>query len=128
MEPDLPFEEKLLKVVRDDPRYGREAYLFIYEVLDYALARIGEKRHLTGQELLEYIRQYSVDKFGLLARSVFESWGVTQCEDFGEIVFNLVEANLLSKTDTDTREDFAGGYDFKKAFDNIPIEAKIRPR
>jgi uncharacterized repeat protein (TIGR04138 family) len=128
MSPDANLEDKLLKLVRGDPRYGREAYIFIYEALDYAIQKLGEKRHLTGQELLDRIRELAIDKFGLLARNVFESWGVFKCEDFGEIVFNLVEAGLLSKTERDSREDFAGGYDFCDAFDHIPIEAKIQPR
>ena len=48
--------------------------------------------------------------------TVFEEWGVHNCRDFGEIVFNMVEIGLLAKTDRDTRDDFQNGYDFTEAF------------
>ena len=41
----------------------------------------------------------------------------TSTEDFGDIVFNLVEAGLLSRSEHDTREDFRGVYDFNDAFE-----------
>jgi len=47
---------------------------------------------------------------------VFEEWGVHNCRDFGEIVFNMVETSLLAKTEKDTRDDFQNGYDFTDAF------------
>ena len=48
--------------------------------------------------------------------TVFEQWGIHHCQDFGEIVFNMVEIGLLAKTDRDSRDDFSGGYDFFEAF------------
>jgi uncharacterized repeat protein (TIGR04138 family) len=47
---------------------------------------------------------------------VLEYWGVTNCVDFGEIVFNMIGAGLLGKTDKDRKEDFSGGYDFDEMF------------
>jgi uncharacterized repeat protein (TIGR04138 family) len=72
--------------------------------------------HVTGQELLEGIRDLALNQFGPLAKTVFDHWGVKRCEDFGEIVFNMVEVGLLGKTEKDSRADFAGGYDFDEAF------------
>ena len=60
--------------------------------------------------------QQPVDQFGPLAKTVLESWGVRRCTDFGDIVFNLIEYNIFSKTDNDRREDFADIYDFDEAF------------
>lgn len=51
-----------------------------------------------------------------MAVTVFKEWGVHNCRDFGEIVFNMVEIGLLAKTDKDTRADFQNGYDFTEAF------------
>ena len=113
------------KVLAKDSRYDVNAYRFIYEALEhtqrlYERQRDSEdpaRRHVTGQELLEGIRGYAALQFGPLAPVVFRSWGVMRTEDFGEIVFNLVEADLMGRTDTDRREDFANGYDFDEAFD-----------
>lgn len=119
------FEEKLDALLRRDSRYEREAYFFIFEALDHTIRKIGEKRHVTGRELLEGIREVAVNKFGPLARCVFENWGVYKTDDFGEIVFNMVENELLAKTEEDTREDFADVFDFKKEFDGLKINPEI---
>jgi uncharacterized repeat protein (TIGR04138 family) len=114
------FEEGLELILAKDPRYRRDAYLFVRDALDHTQkAATRERRegfHVTGQELLTGIRDYTLAQFGPMAITVLEEWGITRCEDFGEIVFNVVEAGLFSKTDTDSREDFQGGYDFEDAF------------
>ena len=51
-----------------------------------------------------------------MAKTVFEEWGVTRCEDFGDIVFNMIEVEWFAKTEQDSRADFADGYDFFEAF------------
>ena len=72
--------------------------------------------HVSGQELLEGIRKYALDQYGPLTLTVFKDWNIKRCQDFGDIVFNLVDYGVLGKTDTDRLEDFHGGYDFKEAF------------
>jgi uncharacterized repeat protein (TIGR04138 family) len=117
----INFEEVLEKILAKDSRYHREAYLFVREGLDHAQKLISktnknEIRHVSGQELLAGIREYALGQYGPMTTMVLNEWGIRQCEDFGEIVFSMVEHGLLSKTDTDTREDFKGGYDFADAF------------
>lgn len=119
------------QVLPDDARYAVSAYLFIYEGLAFTQKRLSrdapslgaEARHVTGQELVEGIRAYALEMFGPLAPTVFRSWGVERTQDFGEIVFNLVEHDLLGKTDTDQRRDFENGFDFDTAFDG-PVRVK----
>lgn len=120
---------KILPIVEKDPRYHPNAYLFIFEALEYTILTIGERRHVTGQELLEGFRELAINKFGKLAKFVLNRWGIRSTKDVGEIVFNLVEENLMGKTETDSREDFADGYDFDKAFDydiELPKEWNTR--
>ena len=73
-------------------------------------------RHVTGRELLEGLRVYALDQYGPLAKTVLNAWGIHKCPDFGDIVFNLIEYNIFSKTDNDRREDFADLYSFEDAF------------
>jgi uncharacterized repeat protein (TIGR04138 family) len=121
------------QILSRDARYEVAAYLFLYEALGYtqkALGRTGPKlqqteKHVTGGELLEGIRAYAAQQFGPLAPTVFRRWGVRSTQDFGEIVFNLVESDLLSKTESDSREDFADGFDFDNAFEG-PFSAEIQ--
>ena len=119
------------KLLARDKRYQINAYRFVYEALERAQALVGrdprnedaEKRHVSGKELLAGVRDLAREEFGPLAPVVFRSWGVRSTEDFGEIVFSLLEAGLMGKTDSDTRQDFANGYDFDEAFDG-PVRTK----
>jgi len=118
---ELTFESTLALILAKDPRYQRDAYLFVKDALDHTQKLVvrenkGELRHVSGQELLDGIRDYALTQFGPMTKMVFEEWGITRCEDFGEIVFNMVEIGLLGKTDKDSREDFANGYGFDDAF------------
>jgi uncharacterized repeat protein (TIGR04138 family) len=115
---------KILEICARDPRYRPHAYQFIFEALDFSIDKLGRQqktgldRHISGQELLAGVRDYAKDQFGLLARVVFEYWGVKSTQDFGEIVFNLVEHELLSRRESDSREDFREGFDFRKTFED----------
>ncbi len=115
------FSEKLNEILKQDRRYDGDAYYFVREGLDYTLkilkkGRPGGQRHVAGPELLEGLRRYALDQFGPLGKTVFDHWGVRRCEDFGEIVFNMVDKGILGRTDQDSRADFKGGYDFEEAF------------
>ena len=104
------------KITEKDPRYAAEAYRFVRDALEYTVSRLDAPRHVSGQELLEGIREYALEQFGPIARRVLEEWGIRTCLDFGHIVFNMVEAGLLAKREEDSLEDFRGGYDFEEAF------------
>ena len=118
----VSFEEILDQIVAKDTRYHRDAYLFLREALDYTHKTLGKEgkgspnRHVSGQQLLEGIRQYALDQYGPMAMTVLEAWNIRSCKDFGEIVFVMVEHSLLAKTEKDTRADFQSGYDFYEAF------------
>lgn len=73
-------------------------------------------RHVSGQQLCLGLRDFAIEQYGLLARTVLRSWGVTRCDDFGHIVFAMVDGGLMQKTDQDELEDFADVYDFNDAF------------
>jgi uncharacterized repeat protein (TIGR04138 family) len=79
---------------------------------------------VTAQELLDGIRELALCEFGLMARTVFRSWGINATGDFGEIVFNLIEANLLNKTEEDSKADFQDVYDL----DKVLVEGYRIPR
>lgn len=130
---EIDFSQMLDKIVAFDPRYQRDGYLFVREALDYTQKKVVKNqkraRHVSGKELLEGIQEYSLSQFGPMALTVLETWGITRCEDFGEIVFNMVEAGILSKTPTDSRDDFKNGYDFVHAFRDpfLPRSKKQHP-
>ena len=116
MNAETDYNKALEDILRKDPRYARPAYEFVHEALNYTVRRLDRPRHVTGRELLDGIRNFATEQFSALAPMVFRFWGVRRSEDFGEIVFNLVEAGIMGRTETDTREDFRDGYDFGEAF------------
>ncbi|HVU34941.1 MAG TPA: Minf_1886 family protein [Opitutaceae bacterium] len=118
------FSEIVAQICKEDSRYDRKAYDFVRLGLDHTVkdlrkrdtARAERSRHVSGPELLDGLRAYALEQFGPLAKTVLNAWGVERCRDIGNIVFNLIEYNVFSKTENDRREDFADIYDFDEAF------------
>ena len=122
------------QLLNDDPRFRYDAYVFVFEGLNYAHSVLGMgketksqalaereeeehlERHVTGQELCEALRQLALKQYGYMAKTVLNSWGVYATGDFGEIVFNLIRIGHMRKTEGDRREDFHDVYDFDKVF------------
>lgn len=133
MSQTLSLDERIAALSEQDPRYAPEAYHFVIRSLDFVLeadARrsgtpIEEDKHIPSTLLLEGLRDYAIDLYGPLARLVLERWGLYRTEDFGEIVFNLVECRLLNKQDSDRKSDFRNGFSFREAFDaaRTPVPA-----
>ncbi|MGA3007822.1 MAG: Minf_1886 family protein [Opitutaceae bacterium] len=121
---DLDFAEIVELICKEDARFDRRAYDFVRLGLDYTVKGIKKKdtegasrsQHVAGSELLNGLRGYALDQFGPLAKTVLNEWGITRCADFGDIVFNLIEYNVFSKTENDRREDFTEVFDFDEAF------------
>jgi uncharacterized repeat protein (TIGR04138 family) len=97
--------------------YRPEAYVFVLESLEKYLGVIGQRRHVSGQELLDGIKDHARERFGPMAKDVLNAWGVHSTLDFGHIVFHLVEAGLLHATPEDSLSDFIDRYDFAEVFE-----------
>ncbi|MDE1170948.1 MAG: hypothetical protein PW734_07050 [Verrucomicrobium sp.] len=115
------FAQVIQEICEADPRYTADCYGFVREGLDHTLKNLkrashGPRGHVSGQELLGGLRDYALDEFGPMSKAVLNEWGITRCEDFGEIVFNLVKFGILGKTDTDSLNDFREGFNFHDAF------------
>jgi len=123
----MMYHPGIAEVARRDPRYMYEAYEFVFEALKHTQKLLGRPprpespeegasvHHVSGRQLLDGIRDLALRDFGFMARTVFRLWGIERTDDFGEIVFNLVEANLMSKTAEDRRDDFHEAYDLDDA-------------
>ncbi|NOU35796.1 MAG: hypothetical protein HOO88_03370 [Kiritimatiellaceae bacterium] len=120
-------EELLAGIMARDSRYAVDAYAFVRAGLDHTVRRLEKPRHISGQELLDGIREFALFEFGPMTKTVLNDWGVRRTEDIGEIVFNMVETGMLGKTEKDSRADFANGYDFDEVFRN-PFRPVANPR
>ena len=131
-------EEVIRLICQGDSRFSREAYFFVEDALDFTMRQAeearkkreaegqsaDENRHVTGRDLLSGIFDLATQRFGPLSSVVFQQWGLRSTEDFGQIVFNMVDAELMSKQDSDTLEDFKDGFDFETAFD-LELDLRI---
>ena len=102
--------------------FHKNAYQFVFAALRHAQENLGRDRsnhstgHVSGKELLDGVRELAQQHYGLMTVSVFAKWGIHSTEDFGKIVFELIESGEMKKTDDDHLEDFVDLYDFQKAF------------
>jgi uncharacterized repeat protein (TIGR04138 family) len=112
------FNEVVDQIIEKDPRYGKEAYLFLKEALEFTIKqrKRGKAEHVNPGELLEGFRQLALKEFGPMVITVFEYWGVRTSSDVGQVVFNLIDAGAFGKTESDLVEDFDRALDFHLAF------------
>ncbi len=88
------------------------------------MSSLGEPRHVSGAEVAAAVRQLALERYGPLARTVLEHWGLHDTSDIGEIVFALVDCGVLIKQPEDSQEDFEGLFTFEEAFkDSYPWSA-----
>jgi uncharacterized repeat protein (TIGR04138 family) len=116
----LNFEQSVQKILAADPRFDSEAYYFVRDALEFTRRSSGRQknsvRDVSSKELLDGLRKHALETYGPMAITVLAEWGVDSCEDFGDIVFNLISHNFERKSDTDSREDFKSGFNFEEAF------------
>jgi uncharacterized repeat protein (TIGR04138 family) len=115
---------------REYPAYHDTAYVFVLASLQFTISRMGEARHITGCELAAGCRDLALERYGLMARSVLDFWGIRCTRDIGEIVFALVECGVLVKQDEDSLDDFENVYGFCEAFEReypwcTPVEMRF---
>ena len=117
----VPFDEAVRAIRKKDGRFDADAYSFLRDALDFTVRKLRENeseehRHVSGPELLHGLREYALKEFGPLSATVLESWGVSRCEDVGDMVFQLIEVGAFGKSDEDQPQDFSGVFDFDDAF------------
>ncbi len=111
--------QNLLAKLRElNPRYSDAAYLFVLSALQCSIDKLDEPRHISGQELAVGVRDLAIERFGPMARTVLEHWGIHATADIGAIVYGLIDCHVLIKQESDSREDFQDVFDFDDAFDS----------
>ena len=138
MSNEQEYKERMARILADDSRYPPAAYEFVREAVSYPCRKLrgqggtgkGTRRgkHISGQELLDGIRELALEEFGPMAIDVFDEWNIRRTEDFGNLVFNLVRSDLLGASEEDSPADFAKGYDFVEAFVAPFVETGPMPR
>lgn len=134
--PTMQPRKSMERVIREDGRYPADAYALLHEGLLQASREVhgadGEddptaRRHVTGAQMCEALRGLSLQRWGLLARTVLAHWNIRSTLDFGNMVYLLVRHGFMRTTAGDSIEDFRDVYDFSSAFELAqPLEIKDR--
>jgi len=119
------------ELLRRNLPYPEGAYDFVREGLGYTQMRMvadtglgaNEPRHIKGQELCLGLRDFAIERWGLLAPVVLRHFRIQRTEDFGRIVFALVNEGDLSKTAEDSLADFRGVFDLTEALSEAALLA-----
>jgi len=106
----------LAEIRRRDGKFNERAYVFVLAALEFAQTRLPARRHLSGVELAWACRDFALEQFGMLASAVLTHWGLRTTDDFGQIVFMLIDVGLLASQPTDRLEDFERVYEFAEVF------------
>ncbi len=118
MAQQLAFRDGIMDRIRmRETRFHEHAYLFVLSALEFCQQRLPERRHITGAELAHACRELALERFGVMAKLVLDHWGIRCTGDIGDVVFTLVELQLLISQATDTRDDFVEIFDFESAFE-----------
>ncbi len=114
-------------------RFSEEAFEFVRDGLKHSVntlrgpAKAGDasvenaRRHVTGQELCIGLRDLAIQRWGLLAGTVLKKWGIRRTEDFGTIVYAMIDRRELRSSENDRIEDFSGVFDFDEAFGGLSL-------
>jgi uncharacterized repeat protein (TIGR04138 family) len=120
------FYQLVEEICAQDPRYKPDAYEFLMQALYFTQKKLNRKGHVCGKELTEGLRDFAIDQYGPMVKTVLSHWGITKTQDFGNMVFNMIDKGLLSKTEEDSIEDFKGVFDFEEAFRNVLRDSVIK--
>jgi len=126
MEEKKDFYQITEDIYAKDSRYKPDSYEFVMQALHFTQARLKKESHVSGKELLEGIRDFAIEQYGPMARTVLKHWGITKTEDCGNIVFNMINEKMLSKTENDSLDDFKDVYSFDAAFGNVLRDSVIK--
>jgi len=115
------FENAVSSILEKEKRFQPGAYFLVREALDFTVERIsretnGEKRHVSGKELLQGFRDYVLQEYGPMSATLLREWNIQECRNVGEIVFLFIENGVFGKQDSDTLDDFGEIYTFEEAF------------
>src|SRR5208282_6321926 len=113
---DEEFYSIINNICTQDSRYYPDAYEFVMEALSFSQIKFKKSKHISGEELLTGIKALLLKKFGPMTLMVLKHWGIKATDDFGNIVYHLVENRVLAKDTQDHYDSFKNAYDFDEVF------------
>jgi uncharacterized repeat protein (TIGR04138 family) len=126
MKEEKDFHKIVEAICEKELRFKPDAYEFIMQALGFTQKQCKKTGHLTGQEVALGVRDFAIQQFGPMAKTVLNHWGIRTTADIGTLVFIMIENKLLSKQESDAIDDFSNVYDFESAFANILRDSVLK--
>ena len=130
-------DDVIAKALTSRGPYPIEAYQFIREGLEYSVGRVQagnrdaqgavaqDGNHVTGQQLCMGLLDFAISRYGMLAPAVLDRWRIHRTDDFGRMVFAMIDVGIMAKTPSDSIEDFRSVYDFAEVFSPDSIRRRL---
>ena len=122
--PTVYMRKTIEEIAKDDGRYSAMGLKYVHDGLGQIVQKIRESRgydpephHISGQELAMGLAELSIERWGRLAKMVFQRWGIKCSRDFGEIVYLMIDNEWMTAQETDAIEDFDDVFDFETLFE-----------
>ncbi len=124
------FEEAIEEIIEHDDRYDFDAYLHLKDSLDFAVKKLRDSdegaRHVDALELLHGVRDFTLEQYGPMSATLLEEWGITSCNDIGEMVYQLIECGMFGKQESDRRDAFNNPFDLKSDLEKPFLPKKLQ--
>jgi uncharacterized repeat protein (TIGR04138 family) len=110
----VSFFDAVKRIRSRDRRYQPEAYAMVMDSVAYAIQTIGETRHISSAELLVHLCEFTKDRYGILAYTILDKWGLKSTGDIGAVVYALIDEGELSEQEGDSLAGFSSGFDLRE--------------
>jgi uncharacterized repeat protein (TIGR04138 family) len=109
----------LLELLARDPNYAIPAYQVVMEVLEGLEGDEPQDGHVSARRICEGIVSLAVERFGMLAATVLERWGIRSTGDIGRVVANLIASGDLEAGPDESPADFENLFDLRSELDRM---------
>jgi uncharacterized repeat protein (TIGR04138 family) len=117
-------KKSIEEIAKLDGRYSLRAFEFVHEGLGRTVKKqYGDDaasrgpRHITGRQLCLGLAEFAAEKWGRMAGVVLNQLGLKTTEDFGQIVYLMVEHKWMYARPQDSMDEFKNVYDFEEVFE-----------
>ncbi|MCO6456686.1 MAG: hypothetical protein J5I93_15415 [Pirellulaceae bacterium] len=115
--------QRRLQAAIDAHQYAADAWYFVLQVIPLTSDPTRKSNHVSAADFCWMLHDHALDRFGPRAAETLSGWGVRSTRDFGRIVYGLIDAGLILRSDEDRIEQFDDVFEFDQAFQH-----RRRPR
>ncbi len=117
-------KKSIEEIAKLDGRYSLRAFQFVHEGLGFSVkkyygseAEDSGPHHITGKQLCLGLAEFAAEKWGRMAKVTLNQLGIKSTQDFGNIVYLMVEHKWMHARPEDTIEEFGDVYNFEEVFE-----------